>query len=43
MEQTVKTDKMGQMPVNKLMLTMGLPMIISMVRHVVIFFRHFGL
>lgn len=31
MEQTVKTDKMGQMPVNKLMLTMGLPMIISMV------------
>ncbi len=31
MEQTAKTDKMGQMPVNKLMLTMGLPMIISMV------------
>lgn len=31
MEQTAKTDKMGCMPVNKLMLTMGLPMIISMV------------
>lgn len=31
MEQTAKTDKMGQMPVNKLMLAMGLPMIISMV------------
>lgn len=31
MEQTAKTDKMGRMPVNKLMLTMGLPMIISMV------------
>lgn len=31
MKQTTKTDKMGQMPVNKLMLTMGLPMIISMV------------
>lgn len=31
MKQKTKTDKMGQMPVNKLMLSMGLPMIISMV------------
>lgn len=31
MEQTAKTNKMGQTPVNKLMLFMGLPMIVSMV------------
>lgn len=31
MEQTVKTNKMGQTPVKNLMLAMGMPMIISMV------------
>ena len=31
MEETTKASKMGEMPVGKLMLTMGLPMIISMV------------
>lgn len=31
MKQTAETDRMGQTPVKKLMLSMGLPMIISMV------------
>lgn len=31
MEQKTETNKMGSMPVNKLMLTMGIPMILSMV------------
>ena len=31
MEETIKTNKMGLMPIKKLMLNMGLPMIISMV------------
>ena len=35
MERTQKADKMKLMPVNKLMLTMGLPIILSMVLQVV--------
>ena len=31
MEQTKEMNKMGTMPVNKLMLSMGIPMILSMV------------